>query len=48
MAWVRKLEPRDLELAAEWLSNERNYAWLDFGGGVQQLVAPRVSGDVAA
>lgn len=37
MAWVRKLEPHDLELAAEWLSNERNYAWLDFGGGVQHL-----------
>jgi len=37
MVWVRPLEPHDLELAAEWLSNERNYAWLDFGAGVQHL-----------
>ncbi len=37
MVWVRPLERDDLELAAEWLSNERNYAWLDFGGGVQHL-----------
>lgn len=37
MVWVRPLESHDLELAGAWLSNERNYAWLDFGGGVQHL-----------
>lgn len=37
MVWVRPLEPHDLELAAGWLSNEQNCAWLDFGGGVQNL-----------
>ncbi len=37
MVSVRPLESRDLALAGEWLSNERNYAWLDFGAGVQHL-----------
>jgi len=28
-----------LRQAAAWLAEERNYRWLDFGGGVQQLNA---------
>jgi len=29
-----------IELAAGWLSEERNYKWLDFGMGAQQIGAP--------
>lgn len=29
--------PESIELAASWLSDERNYRWLDFGNGVQKV-----------
>lgn len=29
--------PQRIDIAADWLEDERNYKWLDFGNGVQKL-----------
>ncbi len=34
---LRPIQPNQIELVAEWMGEERNFKWLDFGAGRQTL-----------
>ncbi len=37
---LKQLKTSDLETVSFWLSQEKNYQWLDFGNGTQKISAP--------